>query len=151
MARLLIVHHTPSPGTNDLFDAVQRGANDPQIQGVEVITCPALGAAVPDVLAADGFLLGTPANFGYMSGALKDFFDRIYYPCLQATVGRPYGLWVHGNQDTAGAVQSVEKIVKGLRWQQTAAVVTVRDKPTDADFEACTELGATLAATLMDE
>ena len=105
MARLLVVHHTPSPATHALLDAVVRGARDPSIEGVEVVVKPALVASVVDALEADGYLLGTPANFGYMSGALKHFFDQAYYPCLDATVGRPYGLWVHGNEDTAGAVQ----------------------------------------------
>ena len=68
------------------------------------------------MLSADGYLLGTPANLGYMSGALKHFFDQIYYPCLDATVGRPYALYVHGNSDTAGAVRAVESLVTGLRW-----------------------------------
>jgi len=149
VARLLVVHHTPSPGTDDLLGAVRDGASDPAISGVEVVLRPALGATVPDVLGADGYLLGTPANFGYMSGALKDFFDRIYYPCLDATVGRPYGLWVHGNQDTEGAVRSVEAIVTGLRWRRAAATVSVRDRPERADLDACRELGAVLAAGLM--
>jgi hypothetical protein len=71
MARLLIVHHTPSPAMHTLFEAVHEGATDPHITGVEVVARPALGATVPDVLEADGYLLGTPANLGYMSGALK--------------------------------------------------------------------------------
>lgn len=149
VARLLIVHHTPSPGTHDLLDAVRTGASDPAIVGVEVVIRPALGATVPDVLAADGYLLGTPANFGYMSGALKDFFDRVYYPCLDATVGRPFGLWVHGNQDTEGAIRSVETIVRGLRWRRAAPIVSVRDRPTREALDACAELGAVLAAGLM--
>ena len=89
MARLLIVHHTPSPALHTLFEAAHAGATDPQIDGVEVVARPALVATAVDVLEADGYLLGTPANLGYMSGALKHFFDTIYYPCLDATVGRP--------------------------------------------------------------
>jgi multimeric flavodoxin WrbA len=73
-----------------------------------------LGATAIDVLGADGYLLGTPANLGYMSGALKHFLDQIYYPCLEATVRRPYGLYVHGDSDTAGAVRAVEAITRGL-------------------------------------
>ncbi|CAJ63100.1 hypothetical protein; putative Flavoprotein domain [Frankia alni ACN14a] len=70
------------------------------------------------MLAADGYLLGTPANIGYLSGALKHFFDQIYYPCLEATVGRPYALYVHGNSDTTGAVRGVETITTGLKWKR---------------------------------
>lgn len=132
-----------------MFEAVVSGATDPEITGVEVVRRAALAATVPDVLGADGFLLGTPANIGYMSGALKHFFDTVYYPCLDATAGRPYGLYVHGNQGTEGAVKAVEGIVKGMGWQAVAGVVTVMGEPGKADLEACWELGATVAATLM--
>ena len=103
MARLLIVHHTTSPSVHAMFDAVVAGATDRSIDGVDVVTRPALAATAVDVLEADGYLLGTPANLGYMSGALKHFFDQVYYPCLEATVGRPYGVYLHGNSDTTGA------------------------------------------------
>lgn len=150
MATLLIVHHTPSPATAELFDAVLRGARDPEIVGVEVIRRAALAATASDVLAADGYLLGTTANIGYMSGALKHFFDQIYYPVLDDTRGRPYGLWVHGNLGTEGAVRAISAITEGLGWTRSAAVVEVSGQPTKADLEACTELGGTLAATLME-
>ena len=96
MPRLLIVHHTPSPALQAMLEAVTAGARDPELTGVDVAVVPALAAGVPDVLAADGFVLGTPANIGYMSGALKHFFDQVYYPCLQAKARAPYGLYVHG-------------------------------------------------------
>lgn len=148
MPTLLIVHHTPSPALNDMLGAAREGAADPQIEGVDVVLRPALAATVSDVLAADGYLLGTPANLGYMSGALKHFFDQIYYPCLEATVGRPYGLYVHGNLDVDGAVLSVEKVVTGLRWKRAQPPVTVLGPPRAADLDACRELGAALAAVL---
>ncbi|MBM3671367.1 MAG: hypothetical protein FJW86_04175 [Actinobacteria bacterium] len=148
MARLLIVHHTPSPAVHAMFDAVVAGARDPQITGVEVVARPALTAAAVDVLEADGYLLGTPANLGYMAGALKHFFDQIYYPCLEATVGRPYGLFLHGNNDIDGARLGVEKIVTGLKWRQAQDPVAVIGSPTNDDLAACKELGASLAAGL---
>jgi len=86
-----------------LTDAVLTGARHPDIDGVEVIVLPALEAGVEDVLQADGYLLGTPANLGYMSGALKHFFDTIYNDCLDTTAGRPFGFWLHGGTDTTGA------------------------------------------------
>lgn len=149
MARLLIVHHTPSPHLHAMFEAVVSGATDDEITGVEVVRRPALGATVPDVLAADGYLLGTPANIGYMSGALKHFFDTVYYPCLDTTKGRPFGLYVHGNEGLEGAVNAVRGITNGLGWQQAAEPVAVLGEPSKQDKEACWELGATLAATLM--
>ena len=85
MPRLLVVHHTPSPALQEMFEAAVSGARTDEIDDVEVVIRPALTAAAADVLEADGYLLGTPANIGYMSGALKHFFDGIYYPCLEAT------------------------------------------------------------------
>jgi multimeric flavodoxin WrbA len=147
--RLLVVHHTPSPATRELLEAVLAGAKDPEIEGVEVLTRPALSATVPDVLEADGFLFGTPANLGYMSGALKHFFDTIYYPSLDHIAGRPYGLWVHGNNDTVGAVSSVEKVVTGLALSKAADALEITGEVDAGARERAYELGGTLAATLM--
>lgn len=149
MSRLLVVHHTPSPSMQALLEAVLAGARDPEIEGVEVVTRPALVATALDVLEADGVLLGTPANIGYMSGALKHFFDGVYYPVLQDKVGLPYGLWVHGGDDTTGAVRAVERVTTGLSWKAAAAPVSVTGTPGRADLERCRELGAVLAATLL--
>lgn len=157
MPRLLVVHHSPTPGVQSLTDAVLAGAHDDAITDVEVLVRPALEADADDVLGADGYLLGTPANFGYMSGALKHFFDSIF---LQAggsladdgSAGagsggrRPYGLWVHGRYDTTGAVRSVQSIVQALAWQQAAPVLEVLGDVTGSDREAAYELGGTLAA-----
>jgi multimeric flavodoxin WrbA len=148
MATLLVVHHTASPHLQAMFEAVISGATDEAIEGVTVVARPALAAAAVDVLEADGYLLGTPANIGYMSGALKHFFDQVYYPCLDATVRRPYGLYVHGNSDTTGAVRAVEAIAEGLRWRRAQAPVAVLGTPSREDLRACWELGAALAAGL---
>ena len=148
MPRLLIVHHTTSPTTRALLDAVRAGASAPGITGVDVEVRPALVATALDVLDADAYLLGTPANFGYMSGALKHFFDQIYYPCLDATAGRPYALFVHGNNDTTGASRAVEAIATGLGWRRARPVVSVIGEAGPDDVEACWELGAAMAAAL---
>jgi multimeric flavodoxin WrbA len=145
---LLVVHHTPSPAMQAMFEAVVAGATDEAIEGVDVVRRPALAATASDVLAADGYILGTPANIGYMSGALKHFFDQIYYPCLDATVRRPYGVYVHGNNDTTGALRGVETITTGLKWRREAEPVIVLGEPGKADLEACWELGAVVAAGL---
>ncbi|NMN94165.1 flavodoxin family protein [Antrihabitans stalactiti] len=150
MARLLIVHHTPSPFLHEMFDAVLSGATDPEIMGVEIVRRPALAVTPTDVLEADGYILGTPANLGYMSGALKHAFDVIYYPCLDSTRGRPFGLYVHGNEGTEGAERGVSAITTGLGWVKAADYVVVSGKPTKESLEACWELGATVAAQLMD-
>jgi flavorubredoxin len=148
MPRLLVVHHTSSPSLHSMFDAVMSGATDQAIEGVEVLTRPALTASVVDVLEADGFVLGTPANLGYISGALKHFFDTIYYPCLDATAGRAYGLYVHGNNDTGGATRAVETITTGLQWKRAYDPVAVVGEPSRDDLDRCRDLGATLAAGL---
>jgi multimeric flavodoxin WrbA len=148
MPTLLIVHHTTSPSLQAMYDAVHDGATNPEIEGVDVVARPALGATAVDALGADAFLLGTPANLGYMSGALKHFFDQIYYPCLEATIGRPFALYVHGNSDTTGAVRAVDIITTGLQWKLSQAPVEVVGDPSKDDLDRCWELGAALAATL---
>ena len=148
MATLLIVHHTASPALQAMFEAVVAGASTDEIEGVEVAVRPALTASTADVLTADGYLLGTPANIGYMSGALKHFFDGIYYPCLAATKRRPYALYVHGNSDTTGAVRAVESITSGLSWRRVRPPLCVMGPPSAAELEECWELGAVMAAEL---
>ena len=150
MPTLLIVHHTPSPNCQAMLEAVISGATAPEIENVEVVRRPALSATASDVLNADGYLLGTPANLGYISGALKHFFDQIYYPCLDATRGRPFGYYVHGGSDVTGAVRAIDSITTGLAWRRSAQPVTVTGEPAKTDVEACWELGATLAAGLMN-
>lgn len=148
MPTLLFVHHTPSPALQEMFEASARGARTDQVDGVDVLIRPALVASAVEALTVDGYLLGTPANIGYMSGALKHFFDTIYYPCLEATRRRPYGLYVHGGTDTTAAVRAVESITTGLRWRAVRPPVEVTGPPGKEDLEACWELGALLAAEL---
>lgn len=132
-----------------MFEKVVAGATTEEIEDVEVVRKPALAATATDVLEADGYLLGTPANLGYISGALKHFFDQIYYPCLDETKGRPFGCYVHGNEGVEGAIRAIHTITTGLAWKQVAEPVTVLG-PVDADAEeACWNLGATVAAGLM--
>lgn len=149
--RLLVVHHTPSPGMRAMLEATLVGARDPGIVGVEVVVRPALSASVTDVLEADAYLLGTPANIGYLSGALKHFFDQIYYPCLDATRGRPFAAYIHGNEGLEGAVRAMGSITSALGWAAVAPTLEVLGAPDKAALEACTELGAVLAATVMPQ
>jgi NAD(P)H-dependent FMN reductase len=146
MPRLLVVHHTPSPAMQALLVAVREGVA--QVEDVDLTVRAALSAGAADLLDADGVLLGTPANIGYMSGALKHFFDTVYYPCLDATVGLPYGVYVHGNDDTAGALTAIQRITGALRWKQVAAPLSLVGTPDRDDLEACRELAATVAVVL---
>ena len=132
-----------------MLEAVLAGARDDAIEGVDVVVRPALAAGVADVLSADAVLLGTPANIGYMSGALKHFFDQVYYPVLDATVGRTSALYGHGGSDTTGAVRGVETIATGLRWRRLREPLTVIGEVDAEAREACWELGATTAASLV--
>lgn len=150
MKRLLIVHHTPSPHCQEMFEAVISGATDPEINGVEVVRRPALTCSAADMLDADGYLLGTPANLGYISGALKHAFDQSYYQILDSTRGRPFGVYLHGNEGTEGAERAIDGITAGLGWVRAAETVIVSGKPTKDDLEACWNLGATVAAGLME-
>ncbi len=162
MPTLLVVHHSPTASVAALTEAVVGGASDDALAGVDVVVRPALDAGADDVLAADGYLLGTPANFGYMSGALKHFFDTVFLraggaladdgAAATASGGRkPYGLYVHGRYDTAGAVRSVQSIVGALPWRQAAPVLEVLGEVGPAEREQAHELGGTLAALLEPE
>lgn len=151
MTRLLVVHHTPSPACQELLEAVLAGARTDELPGeVEVVTRPALTAGAADLLVADAVVLGTPANIGTMSGALKHFFDQIYYPAQQDTTGLPFGLYVHGGDDTAGAVRDVLRITGGLGWVPAAETVTTTGALAAADREAAWELGATVALRTLE-
>ena len=145
MPRLLVVHHTPSPALHTLLQAVLDGARE---AGADVVARPALVATAVDALEADAYVIGGPVNLGMMAGAVKHFFDQAYYPCLDATAGRPYGLYLHGNDDATGAVRDIGKIVTGLRWQQVHDHVVVLGAPSKADVEAAWDLGATVAARI---
>ncbi|MBO0677046.1 flavodoxin family protein [Mycolicibacterium sp. S2-37] len=149
MSTLLIVHHTPSPHTHEMFEAVLSGATDPEIEGVDVIRRPALTVSPVEMLEADGYLLGTPVNLGYLSGALKHAFDQSYYQLLDATRGRPFGVYLHGNEGTEGAERAIDAITAGLGWERAAQTVVVSGRPGKAELEACWNLGATVAAALM--
>ena len=146
MKRLLVIHHSQSGGTAAIAESVLAGARDPSIEQVEVDARSPFAADADAVRAADGYILCTPENFGYMSGALKDFFDRIYYPCLERTQGRPYALVVKAGNDGRGTVAAVERIVTGLRWRAVQAPLVVVGAVGDAALAAAHELGMTVAA-----
>lgn len=131
-----------------MFEAVLEGTSAEGIDDVEVLTGAALATGAAEVLGADGYILGTPANLGYMSGAMKHFFDTIYYPCLAETRARPFAMFVHGNSDTEGAVASIRKATTGLGWTEVQSPVQVVGEPSREDLDACWELGASCAAGL---
>ena len=161
MARLLVVHHSPTPPVRSLTEAVLAGAGDDAITGVEVVEREALAATAEDVLAADGYLLGTTANFGYMSGALKHFFDTIFLEAGGALTddgsasGGTGGRGRSGCGCTAATTRPARcgrcsRSSGRCRWQQSAPVLEVLGEVGDAEREAAYELGGTIAALLSD-
>ena len=145
---LLIVAHAPSENTRRLRDAAIQGARDPDIESVKVVAKPPLETVPEDVLAAQAILLGTTENLGYMSGALKDFFDRCYYPCLEETQGLPYALYIRAGHDGTGTRRGVESIVTGLRWRAVREPLICRGGFQESFVENCRELGLLMAAGL---
>jgi hypothetical protein len=145
---LLIVSHQPSEHTRAMTEAVARGARHPEVEGVEVRLTKPLESGPEDVKWAHGLILGTTENFGYMSGALKDFLDRVYYPCLDQTAALPWSLFIRAGNDGRGARSSVERIVTGLAWKLVQDPLICRGPWKESWLADCEELGMTMAAGL---
>jgi multimeric flavodoxin WrbA len=146
--QLLVVYQTRSGGTQAMTDAFIAGATNDAIEDVDVRVLRAPDAGIDDVRACDAIVLGTPENFGYMSGLMKDFLERIYYALLDETPGLPYALYVKASTDGQGAVASVERIVTGLRWKQVQPPYVIVGDVEPQHLEAMEELGMTVAASL---
>lgn len=148
MKHLLLVAHIPSTNTKAMRDAVAAGASSPEIGDVELRSLTPFEAGPDDVRWADALILGTTENLGYMSGALKDFFDRIYYPCLEETQGKPYALYIRAGHDGTGTRRGIETITTGLRWRAIQPPLICRGDYQPAFIDRCHELGMTIAASL---
>ena len=147
MKTLLIVYHTKGVKNAQMAEAVERGAKTEE--GVRVVVKRCAEAGPEDVLGADGLILGTPENFGYMSGMMKDFLERVFYACEGKVEGRPWALFVGTGLDGTGAVTSVERIVTGLRLKKICEPVVVVKELTPGQVTALEELGAAMAAGLV--
>jgi multimeric flavodoxin WrbA len=148
MKHLLLIHGGHAGGrTAQLVAAVVAGASE-FADEVELRVLPALAAGLDDLLWAQGLLIGTPEHFGYMSGAVKDFMDRTYYPAEGKVDGLPYAVFISAGNDGTGAVRAIERIAIGYRWKVVADPVIVIGEPAAVDFDRCRELGQTLAAGL---
>jgi len=145
---LLIVFHTQSGTTSRMADAVIAGANNDAVDGVELRTRSALEADADDLLWCDGFLLGTPENFGYMSGAMKYFLDRVFYPCENKVNGKPFALFIRAGNDGTGAITSIRRILSGLAVKEVQEPVLIAGEFDEARLAECEELGLTMAAGL---
>lgn len=148
MSSLLIIYHDPSENVRRLTQAVVDGASSPEFQGVEVKAARALEAGPDDLLWSDGVIFGTTENFGYMSGALKDFFDRSYYLCLDRVDAKPYALFVKAGNDGVGTIAAVERIVTGLKLKPICEPLLMVGNFQKEWLQQCEELGMTMAAGL---
>lgn len=148
---LLVVHHSPTPKLEELLGVVLSGARHPDIEGVTVKVVEALEATSEDVLAADAYLLGTTANFGYISGAMKHFFDSTFLECHEETKGRPVSWWIRGGQDVTGAVKAMRSITTGFGWEVAAEPVEFVGDLDEEREELLVNLGGSMAAMLMGE
>jgi Multimeric flavodoxin WrbA len=148
MKLLLVIAHAPSPNIQRLINAVLKGANNSDVNGVEVRFISALEAEADDVLTADAVILGTPENLGYMSGALKDFFDRNYYPCLDKTDALPCAILIRAGNDGTGTKRALESILTGLRWKIVQEPLICRGAFKEEFVDQAEELGLFMAASL---
>lgn len=146
--KLLIVAHAPSPNTLRLRQAAEQGACNEDIENVDVTVLAPLDAGPEDVLACDAIILGTTENLGYMSGALKDFFDRSYYPCLEKTQGLPFAYYIRAGHDGTGTNRAIESITTGLRWKRIQKPLVCRGEYRSEFEDQCRELGMYVAASL---
>jgi NAD(P)H-dependent FMN reductase len=146
--QLLIVANTPSVNTRALAAAALRGAQHPDIENVDAKFLTPFEAGARDVRDADGMLLGTTENFGYMSGALKDFFERIYYEVLEEKQGMPYALYVRAGLDGTGTLSAVQRIVTGLRWKRLQEPLLCHGDYDERFVSQVEELGMLMAASL---
>ena len=146
--KLLIVANTPSANTQRLADAVCQGARHPDIEGIDARFRRPLEATAEDILTAGGVIIGTTENFGYMSGQIKDFFERTYYPCLDKVPALPWALYIRGGKDGTGTLRAVTAIAAGLRWREVQPPLMLIGDFQESFVPACHELGMTVAAGL---
>lgn len=146
--QLLIVCNTPSANTQAIANAVVEGASHPDIEQVDVTFKNPLETTADDVLNTDGILIGTTENFGYMAGLIKDFFERIYYPCLEETQGKPYALYIRAGLDGTGTQIAIDKIITGLRWKAIGPTLMLHGEFTDSFLDEARELGQLMSAGL---
>lgn len=148
MKNLLVVYHSKTGRNRRLAEAVSAGAAHPDIAGVEVKILAARDAGPDDLLWADAVILGTPENFGYMSGALKDFFDRTFYEVEGRLKPLPCAIVIGAGNDGSGALRAIRRIIGGYPLREVQAEIIVRGEPQDRDIERCRELGMAMAAGL---
>lgn len=148
MKHLLIVYHSQSGNTQRMAEAALAGATNELITETEVRLLRAADAKPEDLLWAEGLLLGTPENFGYMSGGMKDFLDRTFYQVEGQILSLPYAIFISAGNDGSGALRAIRRIANGYPFKEVQEPVIAQGEVTDAHLGSCEELGMTLAAGL---
>ena len=146
MKSLLFVCHAPSENTVRVRDAAASAILELGLDGLALTVKPPLESGPEDVRSCDGILIGTTENFGYMAGLTKDFFERIYYPCLESKQGLPTALYIKAGEDGRGTRTAIGKIVAGLRWKYVGEPLILRGKHHPGFEEQAAELAMTIAA-----
>ncbi len=146
--KLLVAYHSRSGSTRTLCDNVAAGAQSIESKSVELQVLEVSKVTSAQVIDSSAIILGTPINFGYMSGLMKDFLERIFYECIDHTKGKPYGLFVKGDTDIDAGLLSLHKIIGGLEWKEVFAPVKVIGPISIESSQQCFELGATICAGL---
>lgn len=145
---LLIIAHIPSPNTLKLKDAVVSGAESVPLENTHVKFLSPFDTKPEDILAANAIILGTTENLGYMSGALKDTFDRCYYECLEKTQGMPFTFFIRAGHDGTGTRRAIESITTGLRWRVVQEPLILKGEFQAEFITQCEELGLSMAVSL---
>ncbi len=142
---LLILYHSQTGNTKRMANAVLSGAQ--KCEEIEVKLLKAFDATLDDLLWCDGLIVGTPENFGYLSGGIKDFLDRTYYPARDdpSFVSRPYALFVSAGNDGTNAIRHFDRIVKGYPLVKVADPILCQGEVTEEALDRCKELGETIA------
>ncbi len=148
MKHLLIIYHSQTGKTARMAEAVREGATHPDIQAVEVRMGRALESGAEELLWADALLLGTPENFGYMSGGMKDFLDRTFYPCEGKLEGMGFAMFIGAGNDGTGAVSSIRRIANGYAFKEVREPIIARGELTAEHLESCLDLGMSMSAGL---
>jgi multimeric flavodoxin WrbA len=146
--KLLIISHAPSANTQRLLDAVIKGANHPDIIDIDVKYLAPLDTQAEDIKSAQAVIIGTTENLGYVSGLIKDVFDRCYYDCLDLTQGLPFTFYVRAGHDGTGARRAIETITTGLRWKLVQEPLVLKGDFDEKFIVQCEELGLAMAASL---
>ena len=148
MKHLLIVYHTQTGNTQRMAEAAYAGSQDDEVTATEVRKLLCQDAGPEDLLWCDGLLLGTPENFGYMSGGMKDFLDRTFYPVEGKILSLPYAVFISAGNDGSGALRAIRRIANGYPFKEIQEPIIARGGVTDEHLQQCRDLGTALALGL---